>query len=107
MSSYELHALEYDRLKEEQIRRIGFRDNLIYVTVTAMAAIFGFAIQDPDRVYLLLAVCPVTLVLGWTYLANDQKISAIGNYIRHQLRPQISAAAGLADEQALQWEMSR
>jgi len=106
MSHYELLALEYDRLKEEQVRRIGFRDNLIYVTITAMAAIFGFAIQDLDRVQLLLAVCPAALVLGWTYLANDLKISAIGAYIRDHLGPQISSAAGLADGQALQWEVS-
>ncbi|MFI8186706.1 hypothetical protein ACIF70_40425 [Actinacidiphila glaucinigra] len=78
MSAYELHALEYERRKEEQVRRIGLRDNLIYVAVTAMAAIFGFAIQDHHRLHLLLAVCPAAVVLSWTYLANDQKITAIG-----------------------------
>ncbi|MFD8077319.1 hypothetical protein ACFV3E_32235 [Streptomyces sp. NPDC059718] len=41
----------------------GFRDNLIYVAVTAMAAIFGFAIQDHQRLHLLLAVCPAAVVL--------------------------------------------
>ena len=104
MSEYELHALEYERLKEEQVRRIGFRDNLIYVAVTAMAAIFGFAIQDKDRVHLLLAVCPASVVLGWTYLANDQKITAIGAYVHASLRADLAAAAGVPEDRVLKWE---
>lgn len=89
------------------MRRIGFRDNLIYVAITAAAAIIGFSIESPDRVQLLLAVCPASVVLGWTYMVNDQKISAIGDHIRFVLRPRIARAAGAAENDVLLWEVSR
>ncbi|MDJ0345043.1 hypothetical protein QMK19_14300 [Streptomyces sp. H10-C2] len=84
---------EYDRLKEEQKTRIGFRDNLLYVTLAAMVTVLIGAAQAHHAV-LLLALPVVTCVLGWTYLANDQKISAIGRYVRTDLGPRLGDLAG-------------
>jgi hypothetical protein len=95
--------IEYERLKEEQLRRIGFRDNLIYATFASVGAILLFTYGTASRREALLLVPPVCLVLGWTYLANDQKISAIGLYIRRELSNSISTIANIVDGVFL-WE---
>ena len=68
---------EYDK-----IQRIGFRDNLLYATLGIFGAVVSFALSNPANTYALLVVPWVCLVLGWTYVVNDEKISAIGRYIR-------------------------
>ncbi|MFF1713938.1 hypothetical protein [Streptomyces sp. NPDC058268] len=80
---------EYDRIKEEQKTRIGFRDNLLYFTLAASTAVLAVTVQN-RQAQLLLAVPVVCLVLGWTYLVNDEKISAVGRYIRDQLGPRLA-----------------
>ncbi|GGZ55584.1 hypothetical protein GCM10010371_13850 [Streptomyces subrutilus] len=84
---------EYDRVKEEQKTRIGFRDNLLYVTLAVTVTVLIGASQT-HQAAVLLALPAATSILGWTYLANDQKISAIGNYIREHLGPRLGELAG-------------
>jgi hypothetical protein len=90
LDRFELAKQEYIKLKDEQTKRIGFRDNLLYVNLVLIAGImsFAFAGEHGDnrwRFHGLLIAGWVALVLGWTYLVNDEKISAIGRYIRHTL----------------------
>src|SRR4051794_25819998 len=75
---------EYERLKDEQARRIGFRDGQIFVTLGAIGGLASYAtVHKDDRVFLLIPwVC---VIMGWNYLVNDEKISAIGRYIRRDL----------------------
>lgn len=75
----ELALAEYKQIKAEQVARINTRDNLMYVTLVAIAG--ALTISARSRGYLLL-VPAVAFVLGWTYLANDHMISAIGRYVR-------------------------
>jgi hypothetical protein len=89
--------VEYERIKEEQKTRIGFRDNLVYATFASMAGIIAATVSSSTRAYLLL-LPPVSVVLGWTYLVNDEKISSIGRYIRAELAPRLTA---LISDQAL------
>ncbi|ANH92800.1 MULTISPECIES: hypothetical protein [unclassified Streptomyces] len=84
---------EYDRIKEEQNTRIGFRDNLLYFTLAASTAVLAITVQS-GQARLLLAVPVICLVLGWTYLVNDEKISAVGCYIRDQLGPRLAELSG-------------
>ncbi|CAL9523067.1 hypothetical protein SUDANB145_03860 [Streptomyces sp. enrichment culture] len=84
---------EYDRIKEEQKTRIGFRDNLLYFTLAASSAVLAITVQN-RQAQLLLAVPVICLVLGWTYLVNDEKISAVGCYIRDQLGPRLAELSG-------------
>ncbi|MEU3250778.1 hypothetical protein [Streptomyces sp. NPDC006997] len=42
---------------------------------------------------MLLPLPPVCVVLGWTYLVNDEKISAIGHYVREELGPRLARLA--------------
>ncbi|MEU6928194.1 hypothetical protein AB4225_16720 [Streptomyces sp. 2RAF24] len=93
---------EYDRIKEEQKARIGFRDNLLYVTLAASTAVLAITVQSRHR-QLLLALPVICLVLGWTYLVNDEKISAIGRYIRDHLRPRLTELSG-AQGAVFGWE---
>ncbi|WP_217226925.1 hypothetical protein [Streptomyces anulatus] len=93
---------EYDRVKEEQKTRIGFRDNLLYVTLAVMVTVLIGAAQT-NQAAMLLALPAATSILGWTYLANDQKISAIGRYVRSNLGPRLGELAG-QQESPFGWE---
>ncbi|MEV8506296.1 hypothetical protein AB0368_15880 [Actinoplanes sp. NPDC051475] len=94
---------EYERIKEEQRHRIGFRDNLIYVTLASMAAAVTAALNSKDQANLLLLLPPVCFILGWTYLVNDEKISAAGRYIREEVRPKLVKLDGTR-RPVLGWE---
>ncbi|MFE4051749.1 hypothetical protein [Streptomyces sp. YIM B13518] len=88
----QLLLAEYQTVKDEQKARIGFRDNLLYVTLAVVAAAIAAAAQAKQP-SMLLALPPVCVVLGWTYLVNDEKISAIGRYVRDDLGPRLAALA--------------
>lgn len=88
-----LLMLEYERVKGEQQARIGFRDNLLYASLAAMAAVITAVLQSDGRTELLLLLPPVSALLGWTYLVNDEKVSAIGRYIREELSPRLATLA--------------
>ncbi|MCX4765054.1 hypothetical protein OG562_29595 [Streptomyces sp. NBC_01275] len=92
----QLLLAEYQTVKDEQKARIGFRDNLLYVTLAVVAAVIAAAAQA-RQASMLLALPPVCVVLGWTYLVNDEKISVIGRYIRGELGPRLAALTGSAD----------
>lgn len=103
----QLLLTEYQTIKDEQKAQIGFRDNLLYVTLAAVAAVIAAAAQAKQP-QMLLALPPVCVVLGWTYLINDEKISAIGSYVRNELGPRLAAATGSPDaaEIVFRWEAS-
>jgi len=88
-----IYFQEYGKLKDEQAQRIGFRDNLLYVTLAVFTTVLAFALGEKGNSYALLALPWVSLVLGWTYLVNDQKITAIGQYIRCTLIEKIARLA--------------
>ncbi|WP_052869422.1 hypothetical protein [Streptomyces niger] len=87
---------EYAQIKDEQRARIGFRDNLLYVTLAAVTAVAAVAVQS-DNLQLILALPVVCLVLGWTHLVNDEKISAIGRYVRTDLASRLAETIGVED----------
>ncbi|MFI6489780.1 hypothetical protein [Streptomyces sp. NPDC050564] len=97
----QLLLAEYQSVKDEQKARIGFRDNLLYVTLAVVAAVVAAAAQA-RQTPMLLALPPVCVVLGWTYLVNDEKISAIGAYVRGDLGPRLAELADI--EAAFRWE---
>lgn len=103
ISESRLLLAEYDRIKEEQKTRIGFRDNLLYFTLAAVTTVLAITVQS-TQTQLLLAVPVVCLVLGWAYLVNDEKISAIGCYIRDQLGPRLAELSG-AHDGVFGWEI--
>lgn len=88
---------EYQQIKSEQVARINTRDNLIYVTLVAIAGALTISHSAASRGYLLL-VPAVAFVLGWTYLANDNMITSIGRYVREH--PALSAMGWETDHPA-------
>jgi hypothetical protein len=90
----DVHLAEYDALKAEQTSRIALRDRLMYAALAALAATLALVIQPVGRPYLLLLLPMVCIVLGWTYFANDQKISAIGNYLGQHLSAILAMSDG-------------
>jgi hypothetical protein len=103
----EIFFKEYDKLKSEQAQRIGFRDNLLYVTLGLFGTVVSFAVSNPGNYYALLVVPWVCLILGWTYVVNDEKISAIGRYIRHKLVDKVKEHTGYTDLETLfGWEIA-
>lgn len=93
----EIFFKEYDKLKLEQTQRIGFRDNLLYVTLGLFGTVVSFAVSNPSNHYAFLIIPWVCLILGWTYLVNDEKISAIGKYIRYKLVDKVREHTGYTD----------
>lgn len=90
----DVHLHEFDKIKVEQAARIAFRDNLVYVTLVSYGAVMAFAAKDN---HLALLILPwVSVVLGWGYLVNDEKVSAIGRYVRLSLSARIAALLGSA-----------
>ena len=87
----QIYLQEYDKLKEEQTQRIGFRDGMIYTTLGAFGALLAFVVTNNLNYYALLIAPWLCVILGWTYLVNDEKISAIGRYIRDILSKKITA----------------
>lgn len=89
-----VHLAEYGALKAEQLGRIGFRDNLLYATVGAVGAIGAVALgglgESKEKMLEAFLLVPwVTTILGWTYLVNDDKITAIRQYVEAELAPRI------------------
>jgi hypothetical protein len=92
----DVYLQEYGKLKDEQAQRIGFRDNLLYVTLALFGTVLALAMGERANPYALLVLPWASLVLGWTYLVNDWKISAIGQYIHYTLVEKVSGSAGRA-----------
>ena len=106
-SSLEVLLAEYTCLKSEQAQRIGFRDNLLYVTLGVFGAAVSFAVSNPSNYYALLVIPWVCLILGWTYVVNDEKISAIGRYIRYKLVDKVKELTGYEELETLfGWEIA-
>jgi hypothetical protein len=101
-----VHLNEYIKLKDEQIQRMRFRDNLLYMTLVAFGGIMSYAVTEPSRYYAFLVLPWVCLILGWTYLVNDEKISAIGRYIREELSDKIEKLTSTEKNSLFGWEVA-
>jgi hypothetical protein len=99
-TSVELSVLlaEYGALKDEQAKRIDRRDHLVWATWTAIAATLVAAAKIPEALLLLPAAA---VIVGWTHLANDHMVSAIGRYLRDDLGERLTKLSG---EPVLGWE---
>ena len=103
----QVFLLEYEKLKEEQLKRIEFRDQMIYITLGIFVSILSFALSNKTNLYALLVIPWVCLILGWTYIVNDEKISAIGKYIRLTLTEKVKTQTDYSDiESIFSWEIA-
>jgi hypothetical protein len=72
---------EYMMLKAEQNLRIAMRDHLLYANLGVVGAVCYFAFSEHGSAHALLVIPWACFILGWTYLCNDEKVSAIREYI--------------------------
>lgn len=100
----DVYLAEYDKLKQEQTQRIGFRDNLIYANLIAITGITSVAISSIEAFPVLLITPLASITLGWIYLNNDYKISLIGWYIKNELNEKISQAIAVKEDLIFKWE---
>lgn len=99
-----IYLQEYQSLKAEQTARIGFRDNLLYVTLVTVGGILSFSLANQNY-YALLLIPWACTILGWTYLANDEKITAIRRYIQSNLAIKIAHLIEQQDDSRMfAWE---
>ena len=96
---------EYQKLKDEQIQRIGFRDNMLYVTLVTVGGVVSITFGGANNLAPLLLVPWICVILGWTYLTNDEKISAIGKYIRLKLDKRIRQQIAASEQTIFGWEI--
>ncbi|HWB14118.1 MAG TPA: hypothetical protein VG826_33135 [Pirellulales bacterium] len=103
----EIKLREYEKLKDEQIARIGHRDNLIYVVLASSGVVASYYLSSGSNSDLLLAIPWLGIVLGWTYLVNDEKVSAIGRYIRRSVASTVrEARVPAARGELFGWEVA-
>ncbi|NJR71281.1 MAG: hypothetical protein HC771_23640 [Synechococcales cyanobacterium CRU_2_2] len=122
VTDYELALIGVEKLEvlpqhEEMFRQVmsgESRHDLGFggpATVVAMASQpFWVGVSGDDvaeDLEALLTIPWFTLILGWTYLINDQKITAIGQYIRHTLTENIKTNTSNPDLESLfGWEIA-
>lgn len=69
--------------------------------------VLSFTLSNKANYYALLVIPWVCLILGWAYLINDEKISAIGRYIRLTLVEKIQEQTVSTNrESILGWEIA-
>jgi len=91
MDNLNFYIVEFERLKHEQLKRIEFRDHMIYLTLIAIGTVFAFCLEKPEFNFAFLVLPFFCIIMGWTYYVNDRKVSAISDYINNKLIPKIAA----------------
>jgi len=89
MASETINLAEYTSLRAEVVERIGYRDNIVYVTLGVVGAVTAFVLSGTDRSPALLFLPWATFILSWIYIHNDFKIDQISNYISDELAPTV------------------
>jgi len=98
-----VHLTEYAKLKDEQLKRIEFRDHLVHIQLVVVGATIGWTfahhggIEHGRHTSTMLTLFPllilpwISLILGWTYLLTDDRVSALGRYMRKELADRIQS----------------
>lgn len=98
--------MEFKALKAEQFARIGYRDNMVYMALTAVGVVSAFALSEVSHRTSLLVLPWLVTILGWMYVVNDQKVSAIGRYIRTDLSQRLRGTGGCTFDPVFGWELA-
>lgn len=91
---------EYATLKTEQLERIKQRDTFLNLNIVAIGAVTAIAVQGERQASAWLVVPWLSAILGWAYLSNDDKVTAIARHVAASL-PHTGAATWEAGEKGL------
>lgn len=64
--------LEYEKIKDEQRARISIRENLFYITLIVVGAVFSSLLPATGLEFGYLALTPVLFVVSNSYYYNDE-----------------------------------
>ncbi|MGA7713647.1 MAG: hypothetical protein WCA81_17240 [Rhizomicrobium sp.] len=106
MNNFEnVDLLEFDKLKDEQIGRLAYRDNLFYLTMGIIGGIVAtyFAYTKAEVVLLWLPFA--MFIVGVAHLTCERRIQDIGLYVRRHLAPRVAAQIGRDPSDVFAWEI--
>jgi len=100
----EILLLEYEKLKDEQRARISFRENLFYIALIVVGAVFSALLTTSGLDVGYLALTPVLFIISNAYYNNDEIVGRMNTYIQESLTPRLAVATGLKADELFQWE---
>ena len=53
---FDCYLKEFEKLKDEQTQRIGYRDNLVYATLIAIGGVFAYSLEKADHFSVMLVL---------------------------------------------------
>lgn len=101
----QVYLQEYGKLKDEQTMRIKFRDGMIPLALAAVGALVPFALAKEEHLPALLLIPIICVILGWSYITNDEKVSHLGWYLRVKLGDWVAKLIDAPPDQVLHWEV--
>jgi hypothetical protein len=96
--------LEFDKLKDEQIGRLAYRDNLFYLTMGIIGGIFATYFAYSEAKVVLLWLPFAMFIVGVAHLTCERRIQDIGLYVRRHLAPRVAVLAGRDPSDVFAWE---
>lgn len=96
--------LEYEKIKDEQRVRISIRENLFYITLLVLGAVFSSILTSSKLEFGYLALTPVLFVISNAYYYNDEVIGRMNDYIRENLAPRLAAVVTHGANDLFYWE---
>jgi hypothetical protein len=84
---------EQAALKAEQLERIKQRDSFLNLNIVAVGVVTAIAVQGQRQAGAWLVIPWITVILGWAYLANDDKVTAIARHLADSLDPRSAAGS--------------
>lgn len=94
---------EFEKLKDEQIVRIQYRENLYYLTMVVAGGLIAAAFGDIDLDRALIVLPIVLFIILTVYTNNDKKITAIGDYFAEHLAERVRSSLQNSDDY-FSWE---
>lgn len=97
--------LEFEKLKDEQIGRLTYRDTLFYFTIVIIGGGLATAYSANKEAAVILLVLPWAIfIAGVAHITCDRRIEDIGDYIRDRLAPVIADRTKTPRGEVFAWE---
>jgi hypothetical protein len=88
-------------LKTEQLERIKQRDTFLNLNIVALGVVTAIAVQGQKQAAAWLVVPWLTAIMGWAYLSNDDKVTAIARHLKATRDTQAAALSWEAGQKGL------